>query len=433
MAVVSITGATLAWFTAESSPVTNEFTAGTVIITADETVSPPEHIVDNWNPGDCTEKEYTVINSGTKSIFMRVKLSGSWYNPDGTPFNPEPDLDVVTWGFCDDRPDQPWIRDGNTWYYEHILPGTHSGATLEERQAVLCLKICLDGPKTDNQYQGKVFILSAVFEAVQSSHGAVDQVWPDNPYSFNNPTLFHQAVFVNEDIKIDGSSRIEGTIGTNSVGENSIELGWSSFIDGDVYIGPGGDKNSVIVKPGQRTFGDLISGEIMELDTTRYYQLPDFPAGLPNRGVLTVGLWPHSDYHLESDAYYESLTIQSNGTLTIDTGTSHRVVRIGSFAPQQGHIVLEGSGRLLLYVDNFNDAGNIYINEAGPAGRLVMYVKDNSVNMGSGSSVFRGGLLAPDARVKLLGSSKIIGALVADSLDAGAGERVAVQFESVIP
>ena len=61
-------GATYAWFTAESEEFTNEFTAGTVEIEADEEVNTKGFDENNWNPGDEAEKEFTIINKGTKGI-----------------------------------------------------------------------------------------------------------------------------------------------------------------------------------------------------------------------------------------------------------------------------------------------------------------------------------------------------------------------------
>ena len=49
MAAAMISGATYAWFTDAADPVVNEFTAGTVEISAEETVFPAQFMVENWN------------------------------------------------------------------------------------------------------------------------------------------------------------------------------------------------------------------------------------------------------------------------------------------------------------------------------------------------------------------------------------------------
>lgn len=183
MAGAMITGATYAWFTDSADPIVNEFTAGTVEISAEETVFPAQFMVENWNPGDCAEKEYTIINTGTKGVYIRAVITGSWFEPDGvTPFVPDPDEDVVTWDLQDAGNAADWTMVGDTLYYNEPVDGSYTEADEAARTIKLALKVCLDGAGTGNQYQGKVFKLTAQFEAVQKSNGAVDDVWPSNPY-----------------------------------------------------------------------------------------------------------------------------------------------------------------------------------------------------------------------------------------------------------
>ena len=178
-----ISGATMSWFTDATTPIVNEFTAGTVAISADETIKPVLFMQQNWNPGDVAEKEYTITNTGTKSIYLRAVITGKWYQPDGvTEFIPNPAEEVVTWAFHDSQPVQNWTRQGNTWYYNTPIKGTYTEPNLSARIVTLHLKVSFNGPKSGNQYQGKIFKLKAVFESVQSSNGAVKEVWAGSPY-----------------------------------------------------------------------------------------------------------------------------------------------------------------------------------------------------------------------------------------------------------
>ncbi len=178
-----IGGVTMSWFTDAADPIVNEFTAGTVTIEADETIKPVLFMQQNWNPGDVAEKEYTITNTGSKSIYLRGVVTGKWYEPDGvTEFIPNPDEHVVTWTFYDSAAAAGWTQVGDTWYYNTPIKGTYTEPNVANRKAVLHLKIAFDGPTSGNQYQGKMFKLTAVFEAVQSSHNAVDEVWAGNPY-----------------------------------------------------------------------------------------------------------------------------------------------------------------------------------------------------------------------------------------------------------
>lgn len=77
-----------------------------------------------------------------------------------------------------------WVQgtDGY-WYYKVSVPGTYTQTAIENRTILFDSNVCLSGAGTDNQYQGKVFNMTVFFEAVQSSNGAVYDIWPNNPYS----------------------------------------------------------------------------------------------------------------------------------------------------------------------------------------------------------------------------------------------------------
>ncbi len=200
LAIVAVGGATMAWFTDQSDPIENVFTAGTVIIKAGEEITAGKDTMDNWNPGDCAKKEFTITNKGTKSIELRGKIETQWYvwtgdEEDKVPYDSEdpdprweewtPDHDgedyddavVVTFdaansGNWSEDPNEPGI-----WYYaDGPIDGTFDDQT--ETEVKLTLDVCLDGPKADNQYQGKVFTLTATFQAIQASH-ADEWNWDD--------------------------------------------------------------------------------------------------------------------------------------------------------------------------------------------------------------------------------------------------------------
>jgi len=172
-----IGGATLAWFTDKVEPIENTFTAGTVTISAEETLEPVLAMKENWNPGDEAKKEFTIINTGTKGIYLRAKIEKGWFNQDGTPFVPDPDIDVVSIEFADEADAENWLIIGDYWYYKNDINGTYGGHNEASRTVMLKLKVTLSGPDTDNQYQGKVFKMYTTFEAIQRSNGAAYDQW----------------------------------------------------------------------------------------------------------------------------------------------------------------------------------------------------------------------------------------------------------------
>lgn len=114
-----------------------------------------------WNPGDEDVMKYYVINDGTKRIRVRAKIAGSW-GDEGLDKN-----SVVSITLDDDN----WTDEyGDGYYY-------YKGILKPGEKAELRLKIKLDGPKTDNKYQGKTYTLTGSMEAIQASNGAPLAEW----------------------------------------------------------------------------------------------------------------------------------------------------------------------------------------------------------------------------------------------------------------
>jgi len=169
LAVAAVGGATMAWFTDQSDPIENVFTAGTVEIEAEEEIIGEGVTMDNWNPGDCVEKEFTITNKGTKRIVLRGIVTQQWYELVGaewvawTPAGSNAaKVTLVGTGWTEDP-----VGSG-IWYYNGEVAGTYPDNP--EAEVKLNFKVCLDGPEAGNQYQGKRYIMSVAFQAIQASH-----------------------------------------------------------------------------------------------------------------------------------------------------------------------------------------------------------------------------------------------------------------------
>ena len=180
LVIAASLGATLAWFTDQSDPIENVFVAGTVDISATEYVYASDALkMANWNPGDCVEKEFTITNDGSKRIVLRTDalatVSGTWYEV----YEGKDDTDNVEWtpptlvGGVEPVTitveSADWEKLGDYYYYSGIIP---SGEYVE-----LTIKVCLEGPKLTNEFQGKIFVMENVFQAIQSSNEASDDAW----------------------------------------------------------------------------------------------------------------------------------------------------------------------------------------------------------------------------------------------------------------
>lgn len=147
----------------------------------------------NWNPGDSTKKEYYVENTGTKNIHVRGQLIGKWYEYDEEsyqwiefyPVHEDQTLEVVTIEVCEERDD--WVYDSITGYFYYLgeLEGTFGREEDDFDSTTLCVRISIAGEDTDNQYQGKRFVISTTFEAIQSSNNAAQEAWGVNFYSLD--------------------------------------------------------------------------------------------------------------------------------------------------------------------------------------------------------------------------------------------------------
>lgn len=160
LAVLLVAGGTLAWFTAEADPVTNEFTAGTLEMELMDYFC--ERI--NVNPGDSYPKAVYVKNTGSKRMFTRIKLIPEFVDV------PNADISLVNYEILNG-----WVlhTDGYYYYPFKLAPGTPTPPIIE--------KVSFDGPGMGNEYQGKMFTLTAESDSIQVTNDAAETVWGVDP------------------------------------------------------------------------------------------------------------------------------------------------------------------------------------------------------------------------------------------------------------
>jgi len=263
-------------------------------------------------------------------------------------------------------------------------------------------------------YHYVITALSGIFES-----GGTELYFPLYGASNNPPSL--DMIFATDSITLTGSSKIIGDTGTNSTTPGSIDLGWSTKIDGNLLVGPQGDW-SEILKVYRDNPLDNVSGSIGNLDKIQEYPLPkypEFPGDLPYRGNFSTN-WVAGEYYLiDSDGYYDTISVFAGRTLTIDLNYGTRIIRVKNLNIQQGHIVLKNAGqngKLILYVDNlFNLTGSSTINNNGDYNRVNLYYSgDNSVTI-IGTTKFYGSIYFKQAGLTLSGSNNFIGHIISGS------------------
>jgi predicted ribosomally synthesized peptide with SipW-like signal peptide len=129
-----------------------------------------------WNPGDCAWAKFNVKNVGTKKSYVRLNLEGYWQQKeedgDGEWVSWTPPADMVTIT----PSGTSWEEHGDYFYYTTALEPGHT--------AELSLRVCLSA-EAGNEFQGKRFVLTGIFEAIQTTHGASQEVWSWSPQGEN--------------------------------------------------------------------------------------------------------------------------------------------------------------------------------------------------------------------------------------------------------
>ncbi len=180
-------GATMAWFTAEASVDENIFTAGTLMIEAGESWA-DDYEVENWNPGDCEDKEVTVEVTGSKSAYIRMQFDDGWYEEENgswvswTHSNEVDPIKIRVNG--DEFPTADWVEEDGWFYY---VGGDPAGFLAPGATITVISEVCLDGPTADNEFQGKQYRLGFTFEAIQTTNNAAYDEWGVDIYGVPEP------------------------------------------------------------------------------------------------------------------------------------------------------------------------------------------------------------------------------------------------------
>ena len=184
LAALLVVGGTMAWFTADADPIINTFTAGTVEIKLHdvqmdngEELLFPENGIGNVNPGDEYDKIVYVENTGTKAVYVRVKLTPAWTKGNDLLPAKVGDVAMATFPLLNNG----WVLHTDGWYY-YTEP--LAGAPADEVNRVtthLIEKVKFAGAAMTNDYQGATFTLKVEAEAIQASNGAALDQWGVDP------------------------------------------------------------------------------------------------------------------------------------------------------------------------------------------------------------------------------------------------------------
>ncbi|MBZ9608715.1 hypothetical protein G9F73_012945 [Clostridium estertheticum] len=232
-----------------------------------------------------------------------------------------------------------------------------------------------------------------------------------------SPTIITTAIFANSSIILNGGS-VDGDIGTNSIAANSIKYYKNVITSGHKIIipntGNNGELEGAVVKK-QGNWIKLVPVENSPNTVVGNYPtpvMPSFPNGLANMGNITIN--GASSVNISTDGCYEKIEILDDTTLTINTSTGDRNIRIKNLNMKQGKIVITGGNKVNLYVDYcINLKG--YVNSDGKSNgdknKLQFYCNNTTPFTMAAETHIYGSVTWGTGEIILTGSGAIIGNL----------------------
>ena len=258
-------------------------------------------------------------------------------------------------------------------------------------------------------------VTTGLFEEVQSRARAelleIEPIW--------NPE-FNTAVHSDGGIELQGSARIIGHVSTNSTALGAVNLAPSTRIDSTLYIGPGGDPNTVVNQ--QNNSGNVGEG-VENLAKEKEYPLPEFPEyPVKNLYGSSVYVGGSTNRTLEvndyNDLFIPEIRVESGTHLTINLDYGDRTLHVGNLDIIQGYLHLAGEGNLTVYVENsFKLEGSSTINYNGETNNMFTYYAGTAPLHFAGSTIYNAGLYAESADITIIGSSSLRGHLITGGSD----------------
>jgi hypothetical protein len=216
---------------------------------------------------------------------------------------------------------------------------------------------------------------------------------------------------------------IEVNIGTQSTLDASIVLNAGVTVEGDVFVGIGGDPNTVIDDKGATT-GDRLSGTVEEpLLLITPPALPDMGVDITATGeIVTIGP--------ADNGQYGNIILTKGGTvgvLEISGGDVVLYITGDIDLGESCELVIKDDSSLTIYIDGdiHCRVGSSVNNEYPPENptKLKLYGTSESTQYFDikAKSTWSGIIYAPNADVDLYANGDFYGSVVADSFELKAG------------
>ncbi|SDZ04346.1 PilX N-terminal [Evansella caseinilytica] len=246
----------------------------------------------------------------------------------------------------------------------------------------------------------------------------------------------NMALFAERYITLSGGAKINGHVFTNATAANSIELAGGTLITGDIFVGPNASPDVLSATQG------ISVKEPVSMASTMYFELPPFPAipvfeALPDKTIATADgsnrhaiidngrlqgehwLANHYEITVDRNSYFREINLSSNNTITLNIGSNDREIVVDRLNIANGHLKINGSGRLTMYIINsitMNSGSTI--NQKENMENLHIYYKGTdspssfkSLTLDGAQKIF-GSLFAEDANIILTGGGGFQGNII---------------------
>lgn len=239
-----------------------------------------------------------------------------------------------------------------------------------------------------------------------------DKTFTGQAYLRTNAISFGQmaspGVAVSDGIDVEEFGRIDGIVGdavvsTNSTGNNKIEVKDMGVIDGDVFVGPGGDPDHVIRLWGWGNITGSTSVLSQEVDIL-VPAAPGMGSSVGDRTYSSGTTTISSNLHCDKFWIRNWATVRINGNVTILAEEEFTVEDWGELR------LLDGATLTLYTKNNFEakDYTEINVNASDPSRFAINHLCGDQIRL-EGSSRLYATVVAPYAQLYIKDMARFYG------------------------
>ncbi len=244
---------------------------------------------------------------------------------------------------------------------------------------------------------------------------------------FEPPILTQQAIILKAGTLVKGynsldpwDTNIQVEIGTNSILPDSIILNNGVIVNGNVFIGVGGNLETAIKDLGASIYGSYATTEEIEFPPVTPPVLADMGTGISVHGTtLTIGP--------DDTGQYSKIDVKraaNPGILEVNGGDVVLYVTGDVGLGQECEIIIREGASLTLYLDGDLNVGNeAGINNEGLPASLKLFgtaTEEQQLTLKAKSESL-GAVYAPNAVVTLMADGHVRGSIVCKSFEMKSG------------